>query len=91
GLTADRVAPQLVKTPITFTASATGGTTPYQYRWWLYDGTSWRMLCDWTTGASFTWTPTMANANYVVHVWVKNANSPTTAADATASLRFAIQ
>src|ERR1051325_6541854 len=55
GLTADRVAPQAVGTPVTFTAAATGGTTPYQYRWWLYDGTSWQMLRDWTTSASFTW------------------------------------
>lgn len=90
GMTANRVAPQLVGTPITFTAAATGGTTPYQYRWWLYDGTSWQMLRDWTTSASFTWTPATANANYLVHAWINDANSTTATSDVTASMKFPI-
>jgi hypothetical protein len=90
GLTADRVAPQLVGTPITFTAAATGGTTPYQYRWWLHDGTSWQLLRDWTTSASFTWTPATANSNYLAHVWIKDANSTAAMSDVTASMKFPI-
>jgi hypothetical protein len=90
-MSANLSAPQLRGTAITFTAAASGGKPPYQYRWWVYDGTSWRLLRDWTTNASFTWTPTTANANYLVHIWVKNADSPITASDAKASLWFAIQ
>ena len=89
-MSADRAAPQFMGTPITFTATATGGTAPYQYRWWLYDGAGWQMLRDWTTNASFTWTPGTANANYLVHVWVNNANSPTTTSDAKSSMTFPI-
>src|SRR5207237_5352753 len=37
-LSADKATPQPVGTTITFTASVTGGTAPYQYKWWLFDG-----------------------------------------------------
>jgi hypothetical protein len=90
-MSANRASPQLRGAPITFTAAASGGKAPYQYRWWIYDGTSWQMARDWTTNATFTWTPTVANANYSISVWVKNEGSPTTTWDGSASLPFAIQ
>lgn len=90
GLTADRVSPQVATTPITFTASATGGTAPYQYRWWLHNGTSWELLRDWTTSPLLTWTPSSANANYVVTVWIKDANSTTATWDVNGSMSFPI-
>jgi hypothetical protein len=90
-LTANRVAPQLSGTTVTFTATATGGRAPYQYRWWVHDGVSWQMIRDWTTSASFAWTPPTPNPAHRVTVWVKSAGSTTTTWDASASLPFAIR
>jgi hypothetical protein len=90
-MSANRTAPQLRGAPITFTAAAGGGRAPYQYRWWVYNGTSWQMVRDWATSASYTWTPTTANANYLVTVWVKNAGSNTSTWDGSASVPFPIQ
>jgi len=90
GLSANRVAPQAPNTPITLTASATGGTAPYKYCWWLHDGTSWLLLRDWTTSPTLTWTPTSANANYVVTAWIKDANSTTATWDVNGSIAFPI-
>jgi hypothetical protein len=89
-LTADRVAPLPANTPVTFTASATGGAAPYQYRWWVHDGTAWLMVRDWTTSAAFIWTPSTANANYRVTVWIKDANSVTTTWDVSGTIAFPI-
>lgn len=90
GLTADRVAPQPANTPITFTASATGGIAPYQYRWWVHDGVSWQMVRDWTTSPAFTWTPSSANAAYRMTVWIKDAGSTTATWDVSGSMTFPI-
>jgi len=90
-LAADPVAPQRAGTSITFTALASGGKAPYQYRWWVHDGTSWQMLRDWTPSSTLTWTPTTADAASRIAVWVKNADSVTTAWDGSASMPFVIQ
>src|SRR5207253_5969212 len=36
-LTPDKAAPQPPGTTVTFTATATGGTAPYSYKWWVSD------------------------------------------------------
>jgi cell wall-associated protease len=82
---ANRVAPQPVGTAVTFTAIATGGTAPYQYKWWVHDGTDWVVRRDWSTSNTWTWTPTVANALYRVSVWVRNAGSSADAYDNAAS------
>jgi cell wall-associated protease len=89
-LTADKTAPQPVGTTITFTATASGGVTPYQTKWWLWNGTTWSLLRDWATGTSFAWTPTVANPNYLVGVWVRSAGATADAAEATLSIPFGI-
>jgi hypothetical protein len=43
GLTAD-LGSQLLGTIVTFTAIATGGTSPYDFKWWLWDGATWTVL-----------------------------------------------
>jgi cell wall-associated protease len=87
-LTADKTAPQVVGTAITFTASALGVASP-QYRFWMYDGVSWTVVRDW--GAStFTWTPTVANAVYKAAVWVRETGTGGDPPEAYTSLPFAI-
>jgi hypothetical protein len=59
-LTANKTAPQPARTPITFTASATGGSGSYESRWYLWNGAKWTLLRDWQAGLSDTWTPRQA-------------------------------
>ena len=89
-LTADHTAPQPPNTTITFTAAGTGGTPPYQARWWLWDGATWTMVRDW--GAlTFAWMPLTPNANYRVGVWLRSAGNSTNTPEAFGSIPFAIQ
>jgi hypothetical protein len=54
---------------------ASGGLTPYQYKWWVFDGIDWTVVQPWSTSNTFVWTPTTANAGYRVSVWVRNAGT----------------
>ena len=74
-LAANRVAPQPAFTPITWTATATGGTSPLAYKWLLFDGANWTNLTEWSSQNVFTWTPSSSNALYQVGVWVKSAGN----------------
>jgi hypothetical protein len=86
-LTANPVSPQKVGTAITFTASA--GPVPYEYKWWLYNGSSWSALTGWQTGRTYPWSPGNAG-NYQVQVWVRPAGSSADAAGGSASQPFMI-
>lgn len=90
GLRADKASPQAVGATVTWTAQPTGGTAPYSYKWWLSDGTTWRLLRDWGTSATYAWTPTSANAGYRVGVWVRSAGMTTDVDEANLSLPFVI-
>jgi hypothetical protein len=72
GLTAE-LGPALAGTTVTFTATAAGGTAPYEFKWWLWDGATWTVLEDWSTGNTFAWTPSTPNPNSAVGVWVRSA------------------
>jgi hypothetical protein len=65
--------PKPVGTQIVFTANATAGVRPYQYKW-LVAAATWTMLRDWSTDATFSWQPAIAGS-YQVTAWVRNANS----------------
>lgn len=88
--------PQLPGATVTFTATAGGGTAPYQFKWWLWDGVTWTVLADWSTVNTVAWTPSMPNANLAVGVWVRSTGNtadqpdgyPNTAASGT--IPFAI-
>jgi hypothetical protein len=74
GLTAE-FGPRLPGTTVTFTATAAGGTAPYQFKWWLWDGATWTVLEDWSTGNTFAWTPSTPNPNSAVRVWARSAGN----------------
>lgn len=66
-------APQGVGTTISWTATASGGQAPYQYQWVVFDGTTWATVTDWSTSATFAWTPSIANPAYQVAVRARSA------------------
>jgi hypothetical protein len=74
-LTSSMASPQAPGTPITFTASTSGGTAPLEYRWWLFNGATWSIAREWSTASTFTWTPAAANPKAAVGVWVRSAGS----------------
>jgi Putative Ig domain/IPT/TIG domain len=92
-LAANASSPQLLGATVTFSATATGGTGPYQYKWWVSAGTTSTMGRDWSTNNTFAWTPPAAGANYTITVWARNASSTIDSFDnpsAKLSLTFAI-
>ena len=92
-LSANLPAPQTAGTSVIFTASATGGVAPYQYKWLISDGTTWTVARAWSTSNTFTWTPTSPNNDYTIGVWVRSATSTNDAPDnsgAGTTLKFAI-
>ncbi len=70
-LTSDRPSPQLPGTTIAWTATPSGGITPYQYKWFVYNGSTWSSG-TWTASNTFNWTPTVANQYYRVAVWIRS-------------------
>jgi hypothetical protein len=76
-------------TAVTFTAAAAGGIAPYQFKWWVYDGTAWWVAQDWGGAATFTWRPT-ASGSYLVAVWVRNAGVLNDASQAMAQVSYSI-
>lgn len=93
GLSANRVSPQTVGTTIVFTAIASGGITPYQFKWWIDNNGTSTIGQQWSTSNMFTWTPTSPGADYVIRVWGRNATSTADAPDnptAILTMTFAI-
>jgi len=73
-ISASPALPQRIGTPITWSATATGGVAPLQYRFYVWFGGAWTMVQDYTTSNTFIWTPTVAG-QYNFAVWVRNAGS----------------
>jgi hypothetical protein len=45
---------------------------------------------NWSTAATFTWTPTVPNANYLVYVWARSAGNTADTLEQQAGMRFPI-
>lgn len=93
-LTADKTSPQSTSTTVTFTATASGGVPQYQYKWWLYDGTTWVLLRDWSSSSSYAWTPTLPAGSYRIGVWVRSATNSADSYDnsqSNGSVAFSLQ
>jgi hypothetical protein len=89
-LNANKAEPQPTGTAITWSAVPSGGTAPFVYKWFLFDGATWHVLVNWTSNASLAWTPSAANANYRVRVWVKAAGNAADQPEAAAEKGFSI-
>jgi hypothetical protein len=76
GIHLDLASPQLVGTPVSFRVSATGGASPIEFKWWVFDGFAWRVTREWDIYDTFVFNPATPGA-YVVGVWARqrgNAN-----------------
>ncbi|MEO8680887.1 MAG: hypothetical protein ABI665_17680 [Vicinamibacterales bacterium] len=89
-LSANRMAPLPAGSTVVWTATPTAGVAPYQYKWWVFDGDAWIIIGDWSTSNTLAWTPTAANANYRVGVWVRSAGNTVDAMEASTATPFAI-
>jgi hypothetical protein len=89
-LTPNLASPQNANTPVTFTASGTGGVAPRQFKFFVQQGTGAVQLAqDWSTATTYTWTPATA-ASYTVTVWARSAGVTTDAAQASAQVAYVI-
>jgi hypothetical protein len=81
-LIADKVGAQPSKTTINFTATASGGLTPLQYKWFVAPDTkgTWKVFRDWSTNNSFSWTPT-DKGTYMIGVWARSADNTADASE----------
>lgn len=89
GLISSLSSPQAAGTPVTFTATATGGSGSYQFKWWLWDGSNWTMIRDWNSG-TYTWTPTLATSDYRIGIWARDATSRVDSGQLNLSIPYAI-
>jgi len=82
-LTTSLAAPQVAGTTITLTASATGGTGAYEYKFWSSPdgGRSWTLLREWDAAPSFNWKPLAGSAQQIVAFWVRRAGATADAAE----------
>ena len=88
-VTADKPSPQMVGTPIRFTALATAsGAVQYKFR--TFDGSKWNDRTAWQSGAEFTETPAVANGSFKVAVAARSATSVSDAGEASAAIDFPI-
>src|SRR5687768_7937942 len=85
-LSTNRMSPQPVGTSISFTATASGGTAPYEFKWWIDDAGTSTVGAQWSTSNMFTWTPASPSSTYVIRVWARNAGSTADAPDSSAAI-----
>src|SRR6185436_10587727 len=70
--------PVTVNTPITWTATATGGSGNLEYQYWRYRAAtgSWTIVQPYSPVNTFTWQPSAGEADtYAVQVWVRSVGS----------------
>jgi hypothetical protein len=85
-LSSNRMSPQPVGTSIVFTATAEGGSAPYQFKWWIDNAGTSTVGAQWSTSNMFTWTPASPSSTYVIRVWARNAANTADAPDSSAAI-----
>jgi hypothetical protein len=77
-LSANATFPASPSRTITWTAVASGGNGPIEYKFWLYlsSTASWVVLSDWSSSAQASWTPGVANTGQnALQVWVRTVGN----------------
>ena len=77
----------------TWTAYASGGAGPLEYKFFRYDvgANTWYVLRDWSTSNQATWTPGTANSGWhSLQVWVRSVGANVTWEDWRASDTFLV-
>ena len=92
-LSASLASPQPVETPLTFTASVTGGTAPQQCKWLLTTDPAWATyttLRTWQAcSTAVPWTPTVAGS-YQIGLWARNSGNIVDYPEASAALAYTV-
>ena len=88
-LTSNLTSPQAEGTSITFTVAARGGRAPYQFKWLVFDGSSWTVVRNWSSAATHTWRPTN-RGTYQVAVWARDSTTTADVNNVKASLPFRV-
>jgi hypothetical protein len=81
--------PVKVGATVAFSISASGGVPPYQYKWLVWEPTKPTQMSSWSTSNFFIWRPA-AKGNYIIVVWVRNANSGADAPQGSSSYPFTV-
>jgi hypothetical protein len=74
---------------VTFTAKATGGTAPYQFKYWLDAGNGSALARDWSTAASYTLTLSTVGT-YRIGVWMRDSASTADTSAYNTSMSFVV-
>jgi hypothetical protein len=82
--------PLVLGTPLSFTATASHGTAPYQFRWRVFDAGSWSVRANWGPSNTFTWTPASARSDYQIEVSVRSAGQSSDDGEGSVTVPFVI-
>lgn len=74
---------------MTWTATASGVSGPYTYKFWVFNGTAWSVGQNWSAASSWTWMPPTAGTS-TLQVWARNAGSVATYDAWRASAPYAV-
>ena len=58
-MTPDVTFPVPTATSVSWTVAAAGGTSPYTYKFLVFDGSQWSVGQDWDASNTWTWTPSL--------------------------------
>jgi N-acetylmuramoyl-L-alanine amidase len=84
-LTADKPLPVAVNTPLVWTAQAARGTTPLEYQFWRGGTTGKTLVQDYSSSATYSWTPTTTDNWVYLEVWVREQGSTASVASLVSS------
>ena len=88
-LMSNLASPQAAGTTVTFSTVASGGSGAYEFKWWIFDGTTWKVGQNWSSNSTFNWRPG-ARGTYIVAVWARNAGVKIDASQALGQVTYIV-